>query len=106
MTLLEKEYRKNYTVAELDEIAAFWTSAAGTALTSEAQSAMMRGAPLTLPPAFAEPITRYLSSPTGRKESGRRGVTQGQLAQAMLAAAQRAQTKAEAAGQAATRTTR
>lgn len=91
LTLVERDYRGNFTAAELSEIAAFWTSPAGGALTSAMRSAGARGGTLTLPPAHRDAIAAYLASPTGRKEAARSASLRVAMAQEMTAFLQRAQ---------------
>lgn len=97
IALVEDEYRNNYTDAELADIAAFWTSPAGLALTAEAQKAGLAGRSITPPTIFMSVYAQYFATPAGRKENARRTLAQARMVTAMTAAIQRAMTKVDAA---------
>ncbi|KQT32067.1 hypothetical protein ASG29_09460 [Sphingomonas sp. Leaf412] len=93
LTLTERDYRANFTPAELARIAAFWTSPAGEALVQAMPRAAGQGGTLTLPPEHRDTITTYLTSPEARKESARSATLRGEMATVMTAFLQRAQPK-------------
>ena len=93
MTLVERDYRTHYSAAELSDIAAFWTSPAGAAMTRAMQGAAAQGGTLTLPAAHRDAITAYLSSLAGQKEAARSSSLRTAMAQEMTAFLQRAQPK-------------
>ena len=96
MALVERDYRDHFTAAELSDIAAFWTSPAGAALTRAMQTAGANGGTLTLPPQHRDAIAAYLSSPVGQKEAARSATLRTAMAQTMTAFLQRAQPRISA----------
>jgi hypothetical protein len=98
LAAIQADYRNNFTPAELEEIAAFWTSPAGLALTGAFQSAVSSGSGVIAPPPeHREAITRYFASSVGQKEASRRSEAQQRLNQIMSQALARAQAKTNSA---------
>lgn len=98
MAAIAADYRNSYTPAELEEMAAFWTSPAGQALTEAFQSAVSTGNGVVDPPIEHKPaIMRYFGSSVGQKEAARRSEAQQRINQIMSQAMARVRAKTNSA---------
>lgn len=97
LSLIEADYMQNFSEAELQEAAAFWTSAAGYGLTTAMQEAVKKGTGRIVPPAeHSAAIGRYMASAAGRKESARSAILRPALAKEMGQFMQQVQPKIDA----------